>query len=261
MRKTLALFAAVLIGALPLSAMAAPASRSGTPTTAGAFTDDQKKEVESLIKTYLTEKHPEVLAEAIQALQKRERDETEAKLKEKVVSEHDKLVNDASSPVVGNPKGDIAVVQFYDYQCGYCKASQEAIEKILKDDKDVKFVFKNFPVLGAVSVEAARAALASVKQGKFFVFHSAMMNKKEHLTSELIYQIAKDSGLDVDKLKKDMTDASVEESLDASTKLAHDIGVQGTPFFLIGDAFFPGVMSHDQMKSAISAARSKVKKP
>ncbi len=256
------LFVCALFAMAPSSGFAADPQHAAPAPAANAFTDAQRAEIENIVKEYLTNKQPEVLAEGIQNLQKREQAEAESKTKESVNKERNRLFNDPNSPVGGNPKGSVTVVEFYDYQCGYCKLSEEAIERLLKEDKDVRFVYKNFPVLGPISVEAAKAGLASVRQGKFQVFHNALMTRKEHLTSDMIYKVARDVGLNVDKLKKDMADASLTDALNADLKLGQDVGVRGTPMFIISNnAVYPGALQYEQLKKAVNDARSDTKKP
>jgi len=236
---------------VPAPAAATPASQAGP-----AFTDAQRTEIEDIIKSYLVDKHPEVMVEGLQNVQKREQEKAESKSKEQVGANKDKIFNDPSSPVGGNPKGDVTVVEFYDYQCGYCKMSEESVERLLKEDKNVKFVYKDFPILGPVSGEAAKASMASIKQGKFQAFHDALMTKKEHITSDMIYQTAKDVGLDVEKLKKDMADSAINDAINKNLKLGQEIGVRGTPMFIVNDATFPGALQYEQLKQAVSDART-----
>ncbi len=252
----------LFVSALVLPAVAFAADAPAPQAPAAVFSEPQKAEIEAIIKEYLINKHPEVMAEGIQNLQRREQAEAESKTKDGVTKEKNRLFNDPASPVGGNPKGSVTVVEFYDYQCGYCKISEESIEKLLKEDKDVRFVYKNFPVLGPVSVEAAKASLASMKQGKFQAFHAALMTKKEHLTSEVIYKTAKDVGLNIEKLKKDMADPAIMDTLNADLKLGQDIGVRGTPMFVLSNsAVYPGALQYEQLKKAVSDARSEAKKP
>jgi len=248
MRKAVLLAAALLFSAPVFAADATPAP---------AFTDAQKSEIESIIKDYLVNQHPEVMAEGLQNLQHKEQADAEAKSKSEVNNARDRVYNDPHSPAVGNLKGDLTLVEFFDYSCGYCKMSEEPLEKLIKEDKGLKVIYKDFPILGPVSVEAAKAGLASVKQGKFEAFHNALMSKKDHPTSEMIYATAKDVGLDVEKLKKDMTDSSVLDEINANLKLGQDIGVRGTPMFIIGDNIYPGALQYDQMKQAVTEARAK----
>jgi protein-disulfide isomerase len=274
MRKAALFMTAVLLGALPGLASAATQPQTTPAQTApatamptGVFNDTQRAEIETIIHDYLTQKHPEVMAEGLQTLQKRDQEEADAKTKQAVGDAHDRVYNDARSPVGGNPKGDVTVVEFYDYQCGYCKMSEAAVEKLLKTDKNVKFIYKDFPILGPSSAEAAKASLASMKQGKFQAFHDALMKAtfshgaKPDEDKETIAKTAKEVGMDVDKLKKDMGDKDVTDEINDNLKLGQDIGVRGTPMFVINDQVFPGAMQEEQLEQAVTAARDAQKKP
>lgn len=242
-----------------IPALGFAASTSSTPA-AKTFSDADRAAIEDIIKDYLVNKHPEVLKEAIDELQRREQASADAKSKEALSQQEAKIYNDPHTPVGGNPKGDVTVVEFFDFQCGYCKMAEEGVEKLIKEDKGVKYIYKDFPILGPMSIVAAKAALASAHQGKYIAFHDALMNKKEHLTEEVIYQTAKDVGLDVEKLKKDMASDEVVKQVDADLQLGSDIGVRGTPMFIIGDQVFPGAIQYDQMKKAVDDARAASKK-
>lgn len=255
MRKFLLLTVA-LIGLSFTSQAFAETPVAMTAAAPAGFTDAQRAEIEAIIKSYLVDKHPEVMAEGLQNLQKHEQENAEAKTKEQISGSKDKIFNDPTTPVGGNPKGNVTIVEFYDYQCGYCKMSEESIQKLLKEDKNIKFVYKDFPILGPASVEAAKAGLASVKQGKFQVFHDAMMTKKDHVTGDMIYQVAKEVGIDVDKLKKDMADKSISDIINTNLQLGQDIGVRGTPMFIVNDNVFPGALQYEQLKQAVSDARA-----
>lgn len=244
-----------------IPALGIAASTADTPTQASkTFSDSDRAAIESIIKDYLVTKHPEVLKEAFDELQHREQLAADAKNKEAVSQQNAKIYNDPDTPVGGNPKGDVSVVEFFDFQCGYCKMAEEGVEKLIKDDKGVKFIYKDYPILGPVSTIASKAALASVRQNKYIVFHDALMSKKEHLTEDTIYQTAKSVGIDVDKLKKDMADEVISKQVEAALKLGNDIGVRGTPMFIIGDQVFPGAIQYDQMKKAVEDARAAAKK-
>jgi protein-disulfide isomerase len=256
--STLAFITAALIGFAPL---AHAAETTGVPiAVASTFTDAQRAEIENIVKDYLVNKNPEVMAQGLQKLQQRDQEAQDAKSKEAVSTYKDAIFNDANSPVGGNPKGSVTVVEFFDYQCGYCKMSEAGVAKLLKDDKTVKFIYKDFPILGPASAEAAKAALASVKQGKYQAVHDGLMGKKDHLTSDMIYAIAKDAGVDVDKLKKDMADSSVTDEVNANLKLGQEIGVRGTPMFIVGNNIYPGALQYDQLKQAVTDAHTAEKK-
>jgi protein-disulfide isomerase len=242
---------------VPAPMTSAPAS-SVTPSK--TFSDSDKAAIEDIIRDYLTNKHPEVLMEAMKELQRRDQVTAESKAKEAVTTYKDKIFNDPNTPIGGNLKGDVTMVEFFDYQCGYCKMSEEAILKVLKDDGKVKFYYKEFPILGPMSVTATKAALAAVKQNKYVKFHDALIGKKDHLTEDMIYDTAKEVGLDVDKLKKDMASDEVSKIIDVNLKLGNDVGVRGTPMFIIGNQIYPGALQYDQIKKAVDDARAAAKK-
>lgn len=254
------LLAGVLFSLSPQPAEAQPAQAQQPATNAAVFTDTQRGEIESIIKTYLTDKNPEVLAEGFQTLQRRERDEATAKTTQAVGANKKSLFGNPNSPSAGNPKATVTLVEFYDYQCGYCKMSASTVERLLKEDKDLRVIYKNFPVLGPLSAEAAKAAMASAKQGKFTAFHTALMSKKERLTNEQILSVAQEVGMDIAKMKKDMADKGVEALIDVDVTLAREMGIEGTPFFVINDDFAAGALPYEAMKGKIGAARAKAQK-
>lgn len=244
---------------ITIFSLLAPAGRAADSDAAKGMSDSERAAIEAVVKEYLA-KHPDEIVQSLQEMQKREQADAEAKSKNAVAGAKDKIYGDPDTPVGGNPKGSVTVVEFFDYQCGYCKMSETAIEKLLKEDKDVKFVYKNFPILGPMSTVAAKASLASARQGQFAKFHQALMNKKDHLNEEMIYQTAKDAGLDVEKLKKDMKDEAIEKMTQANIKLGAEVGVRGTPLFIVGDTVFPGAMEYAQLKQAVDEARTATKK-
>jgi protein-disulfide isomerase len=244
-------FAVAALGVLPNFAQAEDIKTFSAAEQAG---------IEAIVKNYLTQKHPEVIMEAAQEMQKRDLATAETKGEEAVAKSKDKIFNNPNSPIVGNAKGDVTVVEFYDYQCGYCKMSEVAIEKLLKEDKNVKFIYKDFPILGPASVDASKASFASMKQDRFMKFHNALMNKKDHVSDELITKTAKEVGLDVEKLKKDMTDPAIQKMIDENLELGSEVGVRGTPMFIINDKIYPGALQFDQLKKAVDEARAAAKK-
>ncbi|MDD3029278.1 MAG: DsbA family protein [Alphaproteobacteria bacterium] len=230
-----------------------------TKAPAESFSDAQRAEIETIVKTYITEKNPGVLKDALVALQIKSQKEAEGLAKEKIKAEKDRIFNNPSSPISGNPNGEIKFVEFYDYRCGYCKHVEEIIEQVIKENKDVKFVYKNFPILGDLSHEAALAAMASVKQGKFEAFHDALMKKKGALTSKGIDDVAKTVGLDTIKLRADMKDPAIEKAIEEDIRLGQELGVQGTPFFIIEETSIPGAVDYDRLTKIIDAERSNLK--
>ena len=241
---------------LPLLAIAAaaafiPDSRAESPATPGL----DRESVRKIVREYLLE-HPEVIEEAIQVLQakreSREQDRVRAALRE-----HDKaLRSHPMSPVSGNPKGDVTLVEFFDYQCGYCKRSLKPVKDLLETDRQLRIVWKEFPILGPVSRFAARAAMASEKQGRYLEFHVAVMGSRGKLTEDRVMAIAGSVGLDVQRLRRDMEDPAIEEYLDETIRLAQVLDIRGTPAFVIGDTLVPGAVDGVRLKELIAKARS-----
>ncbi len=226
------------------------------PPAASSFTDAQKTDIEGIIKNYISHDHPEILVEAMQELQKRQAADSEAKNKAVIATDHDKIYSSPDAPVGGNPKGDVTVVEFFDYQCGYCKMAEPTVQKLLKEDKNVKIIYKDFPILGPVSVTAAKAALASVRQDKYQKFHDALLVQKGHLDEDAIYKVARESGIDVERLKKDMNDDAISKIIEANVALGTEIGARGTPTFIVAEQVFPGALEYDQLKKAVDDARA-----
>ena len=225
-----------------------------TSEQAGAA-DMSRGEVEKIVHEYLIA-NPEILRDMKTELDKKDAVAAESKAKEGIASEQNALTNDGYSYVAGNPKGDVTVVEFFDYRCGYCKLVSPDVQKLLEADGNVRLVLKEFPILSKVSTEAARAAMASINQGDglYWKFHNAMF-AADSLDSAAIYDVAGDVGLDVARLKKDMSDPKIDERIAQNHKLAATIGVDGTPAFIIGNQFIPGAVSSSDLKTAVDAQR------
>jgi protein-disulfide isomerase len=241
---------------LPALALVAGAVAFDLPARAAeaALTDNQKTEVQQVIKQYLRD-NPEVIIEAFQAYQEKQQREQMANAAGKITEFKDKLTA-ADLPEAGNPKGDITVVEFFDYNCGYCKKAIEDIKSVLETDKNVRFVFFDMPILGPTSMTAAKWAHAAHAQGKFFEFHKAVLEHNGGLNDDVLAEIAGKVGMDVEKAKKDANDPAVAEALEKSLQMGHDIGIQGTPGFIIGTDLFPGYLGQDGLKKAIDDARA-----
>ena len=212
-----------------------------------------KTDVEKIVRNYLLE-NPDLLVEVMNRLQSREDDQRLAKMKEKSKQHSTELYAEADPIVAGNPKGDITVVEFFDYRCPYCKKVKKTVADLLKQDGNVRLVLKEFPILSAESEMAAQAAIASIAQGKYWDFHMAMMGA-EDLSPDGIFAIAKKIGLDVERLKSDMKNPAVAKRLTVTQNLARSIGIDATPTFFIGDQPFTGAQSLDELKQAVAAAR------
>ena len=222
-----------------------------------SLTDAQKTAVENVVRELLLKKEPELIVKAAQEMQSRMEKEQASKSVASITENKSKIYNDPTSQVIGNPKGDVTIVEFFDYQCGYCKMVQPTIVKLIEKDKNVRVVLKELPILGPGSQIAAQAALASVPQGKYLAFHNALMEKKDRLSEETVMETAKSVGLDVAKLKNDMKDPKIEKIIKDNIALASSIGANGTPAFVIADKLHPGAIQPDMMDDLIAQARGK----
>ncbi|MDR6288507.1 protein-disulfide isomerase [Inquilinus ginsengisoli] len=243
------------LGLAALAAVAALAVASPAVQAQQTIDPAQKDAIEQIVREYIRA-HPEVVVEALDAYQaKKDEDERKAQATS-LTSQADQIFRSPTSPVIGNPKGDVTLVEFFDYNCGYCKRSQPDLEKLLKQDTGLRVVLKEFPILGPASVTAARASLAAQKQDKYLDFHTKLMGFKGPLTDEVVYTVAGQVGLDLDKLKRDMNDPSVVSELRDNMDLAQKLGVQGTPAFVINDQIIPGAVGFDALKSQIDKDRA-----
>jgi protein-disulfide isomerase len=166
------------------------------------------------------------------------------------------LLHDPLTPVLGDKDSDIAIVEFFDYQCPYCKAAEPRLAKLLQDDKHWKLVIKEFPILGPVSLVASKAALASVAQGKYEAFHQAMMQHKGRLEMDDIWEIAKSVGLDSDRLRKDMDKPEIADQLLANFNLARALRIKETPSFIVDTRFLNSTSADIDFAHEIALARA-----
>lgn len=214
----------------------------------------QQEAVKKMIHDYLVE-NPSVIAEAIEALREKEQIAAETDAKKAMVERKDAIFNDPNNPVLGNPKGDVTVVEFFDYRCPYCKSMSDTVFETIKADGKVRLVMKELPVLGPDSVTASRAALAARNQKKYEEFHHAMMRLKGQVNEQVILKTAADVGLNVEKLKHDMEDDQIDKQIRDNIELARALNLSGTPGFIVGDQVVPGAMPGTALKQLIDQAR------
>jgi len=230
-----------------------------------------KKQIENTIHDYILQ-NPDVLVQSLQAYQQKQMEQTQKtfqKIQEMAPKYSKQIFHQAVDPIAGNTNGTVTLVEFADYQCPHCIDMTQIVDNLIKKNPNLRVVFKEFPIRGPMSETAAKAALASAKQGKYYEFHTALMNSKiEPLTENTIYDIAKSVGLDVNKLKKDMKDNSVSQQIKDTYKLAQDLQLIYTPVFFVAKSninpssgadaviFIPGGVSEDQLNTAISKMAS-----
>jgi protein-disulfide isomerase len=214
-----------------------------------------KAEIENIIKEYL-EKNPQVIIESVKNMQERGIKEAQAKSNAMIVEKKQEIENVGNSPVLGNPKGDITIVQFYDYRCGYCKTADKTIQQLIENDKGIKFIYKEFPILGEDSELASKASLAvfHINTSKFMPFHNALMAAPK-INRAVIDSIITEQGLDLDLVKEAMERPAIKEELDKIRTLANQVGISGTPAFVIEGELLPGAMSYESFKEKITQIR------
>ncbi len=249
-------FAAVLVvaGSLVLPAFAASATE---PSSAGPG-KLPVSEVEKIVHDYLM-REPEVIYQAIQELQKRQQAE-EATRQQAMIAQHsDEIFRHEADPIAGNAEGDVTLVEFFDYHCGYCRSMVPGLQAMIGADPELRFVFKDLPVLGPDSVTAAKAALAASKLDpkKYFDFHLALMKSKD-LSRDAILSVAVEQGYDRDQIAAEMDQPWVQERIDANLALAEKLGINGTPSFVVGKTLIPGAVDLGRLAQLVSDERKSV---
>ena len=225
-----------------------------TPAAAQSFSDQQKQAIEQLIHDYL-QQHPEVIIDSLRAAQAKAVTERLAQQRKMVVAKRDELLHDPNSPVAGNPNGDVTLVEFFDYRCPYCKAIEPSLEALIKEDGKLRVVYKEFPILGPVSIFASRVAIAAQKQGKYLPFHDRMMAFRGNIDDDAILEVAKESGVDMTLLKADMVSEHTDKVIKHDYALAQALGIDATPGLIVGDRLTMGATDIDSLRKLIASAR------
>jgi protein-disulfide isomerase len=221
------------------------------------FSPDQRTALEAIIKDVLL-KNPEIIQEALVELEKRQQQAQVDSQKQVLVTERAAIFESPNSPVAGNPQGDVTIVEFFDYNCGFCKRSLVDMQEIMKQDPKLKVVLKDFPVLGADSVEASRVAVAAKNQlrgDKYWAFHVALMNSRGRVNGARALEVAREHGANVDQLRKDMESAQTRQIIEDTVVLGDRLGLTGTPAFVLADEIVFGAVGVEQIKTRIDAVR------
>jgi protein-disulfide isomerase len=234
------------------------AAVAAAPARAQTFNDAQRGEIERIVKDYLVA-HPEVLQEAMSELEKRQ---SAAELEKQVAGvkqNKEALFNSTHQVTLGNPKGDVTMVEFFDYNCGYCKKAMGDMLTLLKTDPNLRVVLKEYPVLGPGSLEAAQVAVAARMQDKtgkkYLDFHQRLLGGHGPADKARALAAAKEAGFDMARLEKDMASDEVRETLKENMKVADAIGLNGTPSYIIGSDVVIGAQGYDVLKEKVDAAR------
>jgi protein-disulfide isomerase len=240
MKLKQALFATTVGLAMPLSALAG---------------EMDERRIKELVLEAIRE-NPGIVLEAVAILEQQQAEAADVARADVLARQRDRLERDPNAPVLGNPDGDVTVVEFFDYNCPYCRRAMEPVQGLLDADRNVRLVYREWPILGEGAVFAAKAALAARKQGKYEAFHWALMAMNGKAQEASVLRVATEVGLDVEQLRADMASAEIDEHIQTSMELAQALGFNGTPSFVIGDELAPGLVQQSQLMEMVKAARA-----
>jgi len=243
----------------------AAATIGAAPATAEEFSDAQKSEIEKIVGEYIAahpeliadylRKNPEILIEVSTILKEKQAQQEREAAAYAVEANRPKIERHPMSPTSGNAQGDVTLVEFFDYNCVYCKKVFAYMMQLADEDPKLRIVWKDLPILGPVSHYAAKAAMAAHRQGKYMAFHMAAMGGGRLTSEAQVLQIAAEVGLDIDRLKKDIEDPAIEAYLQETIDLAGLLGINGTPGFVVGKQIIAGALEKDNMKRLIEHVR------
>jgi len=247
-RLALTVLCPAMIAALAFSS---PATADDAP-----MSDARKAEIEKIIHDYITN-NPQVILDAVRNHQQAQAEAEKAAQQSRLVEMRKQLEEAKYSPVGGNPKGNVTIVEFFDYRCGYCKRVHDTVMDTVSDDGNVRLVYKEFPILGPESQIASRAALGVFFNitDKYFIFNDALMRSKGGLNEDRVLEIAASIGLDKEAVKKHMDDPRVNMELRHNAALAQSLGIQGTPAFVVNNTLVPGALNRETLEDLIKKAR------
>lgn len=244
---------AVLLGATSLAhAETAPATKGKLP-----FSEDQRAAMEEIIHDYIIA-HPDVLMESVKNYQNdQQKKQEEGSIK--TLKDNIGFLDNSKHPIIGNPKGDITIVEFFDYNCGYCKHALKTVQELTEKDKNVKVIFMEFPILSPTSTTASKWALAANMQGKYWEFHQATLESSAPKDDANLAKIAASVGMDVEKAKKDANGKEVEAYMTSVKEFGEKLNVSGTPAFVIGNQIIRGYLEYPAFKTIVDDERKKTK--
>jgi len=224
-----------------------------TPFASWADGLDEDRVKELVLETIL--ENPGIVMEAVAILEQQQVAAADVARVDVLTNQRNLLELDPNAPVLGNLDGDVTVVEFFDYNCPYCRRAMDEVQGLLEDDPNVRLVYREWPILGEGSVFAAKAALAAREQGKYEAFHWALMGMNGRAEEASVMRVAAEVGLDVEQLRQDMQAPEIDEHLSTSMDLAQSLGFNGTPSFVIGDELVPGFVEQSQLLEVVETAR------
>jgi len=228
------------------------------PALAQNLSSADKDAINAQIRAYILE-NPEIIVEAMQVLEQREQNAKANADRDLVASMRGPLEDDGYSLIAGNPDGDVTLIEFLDYRCGYCKQAHDGVKALIASDPNIKFIIKEFPILGPESTFASRAAMATLKQGAdaYLKFNDAMMRHRGNLDQPTVMRIAGEIGVDQAQLAEDIQDPQIAANIRKTYSLARRLDISGTPAFIIGDTVVRGFLPYDSLKEIVEEQRER----
>lgn len=240
----------IALGLLLVIGCAALVYGRAAPTTAGAdqFSRRERQAVEQIVRAYLLE-HPEIIPEAINQLQDRE-------VTKMLESNRAAIETPFGSAWTGAKDGDVTLVEFFDYNCPYCRVSHPDVQRLLREDKGLRVVYRDFPVLGPASEEAALASLSAAKQGRYTAYYNSSFEAPGRPNHERTIQMVRAAGMNERQTASDMGSALLKAELKKNLELGRALGLTGTPSYVIGNRILSGAVGYAELKKAVAAARA-----
>ena len=239
---------AMVLAAATAGLLFAASSAAPAPAGSDQFTKAQRTAIDAMVREYILA-NPEIIPEAINRLQERE-------VEKLLDSNRAEIETPFAGAWAGNADGDVVIVEFFDYACPYCRASKADVDRLLSEDKGLKVVYRDFPVLGPASDEAAMASLSAARQGRYKPFHDAMFAAGRPSHEKLISTV-RQARLNEVQTARDLTASSLKAELTKNLDLGRSLGLTGTPAYVIGNRILSGAVGYDEMKKAIAEARAK----
>lgn len=246
----------VLLTAAAVGIQAASGGHAQEPLQSTPAPADQPDAFGERVRAYLLA-HPEVIFEAAQLYQQKQQAAQAEAAKQTIATKADEILRDPTAPVAGNEAGDVTLVEFFDYNCKYCRVVAPTIAEVLGADAGLRLVYKELPILGDGSAAAARVALAAERQGKYHELHRLLMSASGSVTEESALTAAEGLGLDIGRLRRDMADPAIAVAIARNQALAAELGINGTPGFVIGEQIVPGAIDRGTLTDLIAKARGK----
>lgn len=242
--------------AVPAFAQAQPAPTPAPAPAAAAAGPVTRDQIPGLVREAIMN-DPEIIKDAIQKLREKAEADAKKQAMEGLTRNKDALYNDASAPVAGSSNPDVTIIEFFDYNCGHCRNVFATVNSLIEQDPKVRVIFKEFPIFGGDSDSAARAGLAvhSMSKDKYFKFHAGLMTYKGTINSKAVNEVAKKLGINTDKLKAEMAKEEITKILENNHMVGQDIGIRGTPAFIVGDELIPGEIPLEALKEKIAKLR------